>query len=114
MSLLLIGNESATTAYPLTSIKNVKLRKQENDGVHSVQVKAYIEGPYGDKVLYDEQGDESVIEDAEKLYRKVLDGMVNGKTVNLSEFSLTAPKKAPAKKSEPEPETPTEQPSEDA
>ena len=121
MSLLILGNEKSTTVYTLSSIRSANLYVNENDGEYRAEVKIKIERLSNAKVVYSETGDESIVAPAEKLYRQILDGMANDKNVNLSDFSLTEPKKTPAKKApakktetetETETETPPEQPAE--
>ena len=118
MSLLILGNKKSTTTYLLKNIKKVILSKTEiNDEDFHVEVKIVIDGSSYEQVIYNERGDESVVDAGEEVYRNVLNGLEAGTPVNLTEFSLTAPKKkAPAKKpepeTEPESEAPPEQPAE--
>ena len=128
MSYILVGSEDSTlTAYPFEKInrvdyhhnKSVETESDETESGenHSVSVHLYIGGNGVD--LYNEKGDVSIVDPGQAIYRKVLNGIESGKPVNLTDFASTEPKKAPAKKApakktEPEPETPAEQPSEDA
>ena len=118
MSLLIVNEHRNTIAYPLSNIRSVRLRKKENGEIFSVTVTLQVSGASTPITPYSESGDESVIEPGEELYRTILDGIDNGKTVNLSDFSLEAPakksatKKTSTKKTEPEPETAEETPAE--
>lgn len=121
MNLLILNTGGYISAYPFDKITNVDLYTSETNGVHDATVSLKIEGRSAAITPYNESGDASIVAPAEKLYRDILDGMANDKTVNLTDFTLTAPKKAPAKKApvkktepepEPEPEAPAEQPSE--
>ena len=123
MSLLIVNENTNTTAYPLSNIRSVRLRKKEDGENYRVSVTLQVTGSSTPITAYSENGDESVVEAGEDLYRDILDGMANGNTVNLTDFSLTAPakkstaKKTQAKKTEPEapaeePETPPEAPAE--
>lgn len=117
MSLLILNENSGIVTYPLSKIRSVRLRRKKKNEIPRAIIDLGVDGISAPVTLSDERGDESVVESAEGIYCKILDGIANDKTVNLSDFTLTAPKKAPAKKAaakktEPEPETPAEQPSE--
>lgn len=118
MSYILFGSENRLRTCPFNQVSRVDYQKNSNDDNHSVTILLYRVGS-GESVIYNEQGDESVVDAGEEVYRNILNGLEADTPVNLTEFSLTAPKKkAPAKNTEPEPdanadaEAPPEQPAE--
>ena len=115
MSYILLGSDENVRAHPLKKVTGLTLSVNNNDEEHTAVVRLSIEGASATKI-YDEKGNASVVESAKVLYREVLDGLINEKPVNLSDFELTEPKKVAAKKTTPAkktaPEAPAGQPSE--
>ena len=134
MPYILTGTDDNVQAYPHERIEGVTLSvikpltpqstddetddtdDSDDSGTYTAIVQLSLKGAAGTIKAYNETGDKSVVEPAKTLYREIMDGMINEKTVNLSDFELTEPKKVPAKKTTPakktEPETPAEQPTE--
>ena len=114
MSCILFGSVNELIAYPIDKVSRVDYSQTGEGDTITVTIRLYTVGR-GDTTVYRKQGGASVVEDAQALYRKILNGLSGDKPINLSEFALVAPKKAPAKKApakKTEPETPAEQPSE--
>ena len=134
MPYILTGTDDNVQAYPHERIEGITLSvikpltppstddeaddtdDSDDSGTYTAIVQLSLKGAAGTIKPYNATGDESVVEPAKTLYREVMDGFINGKTVNLSDFELTEPKKVPAKKTTPAkktaPEAPAEQPSE--
>ena len=134
MPYILTGTDDNVQAYPHERIEGITLSvikpvtppstdaeaddtdDSDDSGTYTAIVQLSIKGAAGTIKPYNETGDASVVEPAKTLYREIMDGFINGKTVNLSEFELTEPKKVSAKKTTPAkktaPEAPAEQPSE--
>ena len=134
MPYILTGTDDNIQAYPHERIEGVTLSvikpltpqstddetddtdDSDDSGTYTAIVQLSLKGA-GTIKPYNETGDKSVVEPAKTIYREIMDGMINGKPVNLSDFELIAPaKKVPAKKTTPAkktaPEAPAEQPSE--
>lgn len=134
MPYILTGTDDNVQAYPHERIEGITLSvikpltppstddetddtdDSDDSGTYTAIVQLSLKGAAGTIKPYNKTGDESVVEPAKTLYREIMDGFINEKTVNLSDFELTEPKKAPAKKTTPAkktaPEAPAEQPSE--
>ena len=107
MAYILFGSENQMQMCPFAQVSRINYQKNSNGDNNSATITLYRVGR-GESVVYSEKGDESVVDAGEEVYRNILNGLESGTPVNLTDFSLVAPKKkAPSKKTESEPESKT-------
>ena len=110
MAYILFGSDDQMQMCPFSQVSRINYQNNNNGDNNSVTITVYRVGR-GESVVYSERGDESVVDAGQEVYRNILNGLESGTPVNLTDFSLVAPKKkAPSKKTEPEPESETPEP----
>ena len=108
MAYILFGTADRLVTCPMQNISRIDYSKSGGGENTAVLITAYRVGG-SNTTVYKAKGNESVVDDADAIYRKILDGLANDKPVNLSDFSLTKPKTKAKPKETPEEETTEEE-----